>query len=124
MISFVTLNGDSVFENERLDLSELTTVGALPRHTIYALRCKNIDILFGDRILRPSDVVTDVVKTADVLRAVVHDAPPHASTQCAFAFVLKDGSWAQWCNNMYKGLDGRSSQFESTCAQFESTWLG
>ena len=78
MISFVTLNGDSAFENERLDLTEMTTVGALLRHTIYAFRCKNIDILFGDRILRPSDVVTDFVKAGDVLHAVVHDAPPHA----------------------------------------------
>ena len=108
MISFVTLIGDSVFENERLDLSELTAVGALLRHTIYALRCKNIDILFGDRILRPSYVVTDVGKAGDALHAVARDAPPHASTQCAFAFVLKDG------------LDGRSSQFESTCAPFEA----
>ena len=91
MIAVVRLNGDDVFKEKDLELSELTTVGALAHRASWALCCERVDIVFKGNILSPSHLLSDFVRAGEVVHAVVRDKPPHASTDFAFSFLLKDG---------------------------------
>ena len=91
MISVARLNGDEVLTN--VLLSDLTTLGALQRRLVKQLHVGEVALRKGGVVFaHPNVMAEDVMSDGDLIHVIVRNRSPHAASDCAFVFVMQDGS--------------------------------